>query len=82
MQKANNLEPVEADIRRARDFIEEIKGKIYYLQAREARFRNTNESTNERVKNFAYLTFISLFVLVIWQILYLRSFFQRKHLIP
>ncbi|EPX74910.1 COPII-coated vesicle component Erv25 [Schizosaccharomyces octosporus yFS286] len=82
LQKAYNLEPVEADLQRAKAFINEIKDKMYYLQNREIRFRNTNESTNERVKNFAYLTFITLIVLVTWQIIYLRSFFQRKHLIP
>ncbi|WBW71339.1 COPII-coated vesicle component Erv25 [Schizosaccharomyces osmophilus] len=82
LQKAYNLEPVEADLQRAKDFINEVKDKMYYLQARETKFRNTNESTNGRVKNFAYLTFITLIVLVTWQILYLRSFFQRKHLIP
>ncbi|EPY51024.1 COPII-coated vesicle component Erv25 [Schizosaccharomyces cryophilus OY26] len=82
LQKAYNLEPVEADLQRAKDFINEVKGKMYYLQTRETKFRNTNESTNERVKNFAYFTFITLIVLVTWQILYLRSFFQRKHLIP
>ncbi|EEB05350.1 COPII-coated vesicle component Erv25 [Schizosaccharomyces japonicus yFS275] len=82
LQKNRNLEPVEAELHRAKDLVKEVRGRMDYQQQREMRFRDTNESTNSRVKNFAFLTTSAFVVLVGWQLLYLRSFFQRKHLIP
>ena len=60
-----------------------------YLKVREQTMRNTNESTNDRVKYFAILTSISawqfpliagmvLLGLSGWQIVYLRTYFKRK----
>ena len=52
-----------------------------YLRAREQKLRDTNESTNERVKWFGYLTMLMLVSLGAWQVVYLRSYFRSKHLI-
>merc|ERR1712205_196961 len=51
------------------------------LRSLEAELRDLNESTNTRV---AWLSFVSLAVcigLCVWQILYLKQFFQRKKLL-
>lgn len=47
-----------------------------YLRTREQKLRDTNESTNERVKYFAYLTMITLVALGTWQVIYLRAYFR------
>lgn len=39
------------------------------------------ESTNQRVQNFGFFTFIALVALGVWQIFHLRSYFKRKYLI-
>lgn len=52
-----------------------------YLRTREQKLRDTNESTNNRVKWFGVLTTWLLIGLWVWQILYLRAYFRSKHLI-
>lgn len=39
------------------------------------------ESTNRRVQNFGFYTFLTLIGLGVWQIFHLRSYFKRKYLI-
>lgn len=79
--KKEKLEPLEAEMRRMEDVVQEIVGEMEYLRRREARMRDTNESTNERVKWFSLMTMGSLVALGVWQIMYLRSYFRKKHLI-
>jgi hypothetical protein len=52
-----------------------------YLRQREQRLRDTNESTNNRVKWFGVATTWLLVILWAWQIMYLRAYFRSKHLI-
>jgi p24 family protein delta-1 len=52
-----------------------------YLRGREQKLRDTNESTNERVKWFALGTMGMLVGLGAWQVVYLRAYFRSKHLI-
>jgi hypothetical protein len=47
-----------------------------YLRHREVKLRDTNESTNERVKWFAIGTMAVLVALGAWQIVYLRAYFR------
>jgi hypothetical protein len=47
-----------------------------YLRAREQKLRDTNESTNERVKWFAFGTMGMLIGLGVWQVIYLRAYFR------
>ncbi|ORY83771.1 emp24/gp25L/p24 family/GOLD-domain-containing protein [Protomyces lactucae-debilis] len=81
IQKAEKLQPLEGDLRRAEETLSHIVGEMEYLKQREAKLRDTNESTNERVKGFAVLGMVTLLASGVWQVWYLRSFFQRKKLI-
>lgn len=51
------------ELRRIEDVISEIVLDMEYLKAREQTMRNTNESTNDRVKYFAILTSMDAFCL-------------------
>lgn len=75
------LKPVEAELRRIEEVVGEIVTEMDYLRAREQKLRDTNESTNERVKWFAIGTMGMLVSLGAWQIVYLRAYFRSKHLI-
>lgn len=68
-------------MRKLEGVVKEIVDELNYLKRREARMRDTNESTNERVWWLSLMTILTLIGLGIWQILYLRAFFRRKHLI-
>lgn len=54
----------------------EIVGEMDYLREREIGLRDTNESTNERVKWFALGTMGLLVALGAWQVVYLRAYFR------
>lgn len=60
--------------------MEEVAGEVVkemdYLREREIGLRDTNESTNERVKWFALGTMGLLFALGTWQVIYLRAYFR------
>lgn len=56
--------------------VAEIVAEMDYLRAREQKLRDTNESTNTRVKWFGFGTTFLLIVLWGWQIMYLRAYFR------
>lgn len=81
IQAGEKLKPVEAELRRIEEVVGEIVTEMDYLRAREQKLRDTNESTNERVKWFALGTMGVLVGLGAWQVVYLRAYFRSKHLI-
>jgi hypothetical protein len=56
--------------------VAEIVSEMEYLRSREQTLRDTNESTNTRVKWFAFATMGMLVALGVWQIVYLRAYFR------
>ncbi|KAI5304236.1 vesicle coat component, partial [Ascosphaera pollenicola] len=81
IQAHEKLKPVEAELRRVEAMVAELVQEMEYMRLREQKLRDTNESTNERVKWFAYGTMMMLVGLGAWQICYLRAYFRSKHLI-
>jgi hypothetical protein len=86
IQAAEKLKPVETDLRRVEELVTEIVNEMEYLRAREQKLRDTNESTNERVKWFAFGTMGMLVGLGAWQVVYLRAYFRSVisvyHMVP
>ena len=81
IQAAEQLKPVETELRRIEEMVQEVVDEMDYLRGREQKLRDTNESTNERVKWFAFGTMGMLLGLGGWQVVYLRAYFRSKHLI-
>jgi hypothetical protein len=81
IQAGEKLKPVEAELRRIEEVMGEVVTEMDYLRGREQKLRDTNESTNERVKWFAFATMAMLVGLGAWQVVYLRAYFRSKHLI-
>lgn len=63
-------------MRRIEEMVSEIVSEMEYLRSREQKLRDTNESTNERVKWFAFGTMGMLVGLGVWQVIYLRAYFR------
>ncbi|KAJ5374724.1 G-protein comlpex beta subunit CpcB, partial [Penicillium concentricum] len=80
IQSQEKLKPVETDLRRIEEMVADIVTEMEYLRAREQRLRDTNESTNERVKWFAFGTMGMLIGLGAWQVVYLRAYFRKESL--
>lgn len=81
LQASEKLKPNEVDLKKIESLTGEIIQELQYLKAREERMRDTNESTNSRVKNFSIVIIASLVGFGVWQILYLRHYFKVKHII-
>ena len=76
IEAAEKLKPVETELRRIEETIQEVVDEMDYLRTREQKLRDTNESTNERVKWFALGTMGMLIGLGAWQVVYLRAYFR------
>ncbi|KAK5658577.1 hypothetical protein OQA88_1970 [Cercophora sp. LCS_1] len=81
IQATEKLKPVETELRRIEEMVAEVVSEMDYLRGREQKLRDTNESTNTRVKWFGFMTTFLLIALWAWQIMYLRAYFRSKHLI-
>lgn len=67
---------METELRRIEELVGEIVKEMEYLRNREQKLRDTNESTNNRVKTFGLGTTGLLIALWAWQIIYLRAYFR------
>jgi len=76
IQAQEKLKPTETELRRVEELVSEIVSEMDYLRTREQKLRDTNESTNERVKWFAFGTMGMLVGLGAWQVVYLRAYFR------
>lgn len=80
-QASEKLKPSELKLHQMNERMEELISNFEYMVVREEKMRNTNESTNGRVKRFFLLVTLSFFALGAWQIVYLRAYFRSKHII-
>ncbi|GMM37813.1 Erv25 protein [Saccharomycopsis crataegensis] len=81
IQAAEKLKPAEVELRRIEELTDELVDELNYLKRREERLRDTNESTNTRVKNFSVCAIFLLMALGAWQVNYLRNYFRSKHIL-
>ncbi|ORX50402.1 hypothetical protein BCR36DRAFT_327234 [Piromyces finnis] len=79
--KTEKLKPVEIELRKLEGIVEKIVDDMEKIKQKEIDLRNTNESTNERVQWFSVWSIAFLVCLGLWQLYYLRKFFQTKKLI-
>ncbi|KAF9354238.1 p24 complex component [Mortierella sp. AD094] len=75
---SGKTDPLENEIRELAAGIEEIKIEQEYTLARERTHRNTAESTNSRVVWWSLFQSAILFLVCIFQITYLKRFFEVK----
>ncbi|KAI5949510.1 ERV25 [Candida theae] len=81
LQASEKLKPVEVELKKIESLTGEIVQELQYLKRREERMRDTNESTNSRIKWFSIIIILSLVGFGAWQIQYLRHYFKVKHII-
>uniref|UniRef100_A0AC34R070 GOLD domain-containing protein n=3 Tax=Panagrolaimus sp. JU765 TaxID=591449 RepID=A0AC34R070_9BILA len=81
LAKAEQLKPLEVELRRLEDLSDSIVNDFAYMRQREEEMRSTNESTNNRVLYLSIFSMLVLLSLALWQVLYLRRYFKAKKLI-
>lgn len=81
IQSAEKLKPAEVQLRKVDGMLDEVINELEYLVLREQRLRDTNESTNRRVRNFFVAGFLLLVSVGVYQVHYLRNYFRSKHIL-
>lgn len=81
MARKDDVAQIEKQLDKMREMAVQIKEEMIYMRGREEEMRDTNESTNTRVLWFNIMTLSILVVMGLWQIHYLKRFFQMKKLI-
>eukprot|EP00727_Mastigamoeba_balamuthi_P012530 m51a1_g790 putative C-tail anchored protein, emp24/gp25L/p24 family/GOLD (202) ;mRNA; f:632123-632990 len=74
-------QPLQVELNLVEDQAKHIKSEMEYQNKREQELRDVNEITNSRV---AWLSVFSLAIIVcsvVWQMITLRTFFQKKKLL-
>lgn len=79
--KDQKIKPIEAELKSLETVMEDIVDEMEYLKQREADMRDTNESTNDRVQWFSVLSILTLVSSGVWQVWYLRKFFESKKIL-
>lgn len=68
----DTVAPIEREIRNLANGLTAVKDEQEYIVVRERTHRNTAESTNDRVKWWSVAQVIILFLVVAWQVYYLK----------
>ncbi|KAJ1668837.1 vesicle coat component [Coemansia sp. RSA 1813] len=81
VQSELKLKPMEVELRRLSMSLDDIQDELQYLKQREGTLRDSNEKMNSKVKTFSFFSIGFLVVVAIYEVVYLRRFFQQKKLI-
>eukprot|EP00899_Mesostigma_viride_P018288 jgi/Mesvir1/26460/Mv16135-RA.1 len=76
--KKENLAGMELELRQLEDTVKGIHEEMLYMRAREQEMRDMNERTNSQVAWLSLLSLIVCISLAVWQLYYLKRFFERK----
>ncbi|KAG2205702.1 hypothetical protein INT47_008059 [Mucor saturninus] len=71
-------DPLKKEIEELAESILAVKAEQEYIVSREKKHRDTAESTNSRVKWWSVSQLILLVVVCLWQVHYLKHFFEGK----
>ncbi|KAI9020749.1 supernatant protein factor C-terminal domain-containing protein [Phycomyces nitens] len=86
MEKVNesakeHIDPIAREIRELADTIQSVKSEQEYIVVRERKHRDTAESTNARVKWWSLGQVGLLIAVCLWQVTYLKRFFEVKRVV-
>lgn len=78
VKKKEKLTEMEVELLRLENLVKDLTNELDYLHKAEFKMRDTNEDANDRVKWFSLFSMAVLIGVGMWQIWYLRRFFQNK----
>ncbi|XP_059141497.1 transmembrane emp24 domain-containing protein eca-like isoform X2 [Physella acuta] len=81
VQAKDKLTELQLRVRQLLDQVEQITKEQNYQRYREERFRQTSESTNQRVLWWSIAQTLILLITGFWQMQHLKSFFEAKKLV-
>ncbi|KAL6964371.1 hypothetical protein U1Q18_035426 [Sarracenia purpurea var. burkii] len=79
--RKEKIEGLELELRKLEGAVEAIHENLLYLRSKEAEMRTVSEATNSRVAWFSIMSLGICIVVSVFQLWYLKRFFQKKKLI-
>ncbi|XAR49396.1 hypothetical protein NMG60_11032583 [Bertholletia excelsa] len=79
--RKEKIEGVELELRKLEGAVQAIHENLIYLKSKEAEMRIVSETTNSRVAWFSILSLGVCIAVSVFQIWYLKRYFQKKKLI-
>lgn len=79
--KREHLSDLEVEIRKLNDKVKDIIREQQYQRGRETSFRNTSESTNDRVKWWSIFQTVVMVTAGVWQIWHIKRFLKNKKIV-
>mmetsp|Transcript_6116 Transcript_6116/g.9993 ORF Transcript_6116/g.9993 Transcript_6116/m.9993 type:complete len:188 (+) Transcript_6116:9-572(+) len=76
-----NIPSIERQLASAQVLLEDISNEIDYAQKQEDALKEATDSTNSRITWFSYLSMFVLLTSAVWQLFYLRNFFNSKKML-
>lgn len=80
-EEEHSGDPLEKEVRSLGEMLTQVKDEQSYIVIRERTHRNTAESTNSRVKWWSIFQFGVLIANCVFQIFYLKRFFEVKRVV-
>ncbi|KAG7247094.1 hypothetical protein CRUP_018384 [Coryphaenoides rupestris] len=77
----DKLTELQLRVRQLVEQVDQIQKEQNYQRYREERFRQTSESTNQRVLWWSIVQTLILVAIGFWQMRHLKSFFEAKKLV-
>jgi len=81
LAKQEHITPLETAILQLSEGLNSVMNEQGYMRMRERAHRNTSESTNSRVVLWSLFEVVALLAMSLWQIYYLRRFFEVKRIV-
>jgi len=79
--KKEHLRPIELEMIKLEDLVKDLNADFLYLKSRDGDMHDTNESTHSRVLWLSLFSLTTLVSLGVFEIYYLKRYFQQKKLI-
>jgi hypothetical protein len=79
--RKENLNAIQTEMRKLEKTVHDIHVELQYIRRKEEEMRDVNEAINSRVVWFNVLLLLFCVGMAVWQLYFLRRFFQRKKLL-
>lgn len=81
MASTKDLTPMDVSLQKVIEQGNQIKKEVLYLRAREEQMRHTNQTIHNRIIAFSASTIVLLLILALFQVIFLKRFFQSKKIL-
>ena len=76
--KAQQIDPIDKAVRSLQERVDSLKDAVDYMAMREARQHRTNETANSRIVSWSSLEVLSILIVTVSQVVYMKRFLETR----